>query len=637
MFFCCIICVMAVVASAPLRLRAETYAVSDYNVRVNCDPWEEIQGDPVSSLDGDYFERVSDEIQLPFQFQYINLVTDKIKVMGDGSVIFGGSLSWPDEALYDFGNFLSSSIELCQSFDFSRNAGFDANMKASPWYGGGFVGLEPIPYPSGRISTAVLGTAPHRQFVVQSLNMAVRHPDAASIVGSWQVVLEEGGVSTLYFKYGPQTGAGSWGQRDNSNPIVIGLKGDACNDRNHFITIDASSNPGCDLAPNVAINSIIDNQFDSLPTWNFRFFLNYNTEIALLANTLPADQSFKHINETITPTTRIRNVSRLPVNSVTLERQITIKGESAPFYTSIKTISGAQIPPEFGEGEVSFDPMTLTKIGLYEDTTIIISSDPIDDYPSDNMITSEFEVNSQHNARPRAVITPQPETPLPVNVSVPVEATFANVGFFDETNVPVSVVIKDPTGVVVYRDTVIFSNLKRDTTYSISFAEWTPTIVGNHTACAISLLPGDGLRADDTVCTTIPVRYQDDIAAVGSVNPQPGEEKPYTLSFKPSGLFRNVGVADLFDVRARVEIRHCSDGELAFAADSTVPELNINAGGVRFNFPSQQGIYDIAAITPGCYTMCIIAKYRVMPIARTIQRAASSPSSIACMARSKSA
>src|SRR6185312_13454282 len=75
------------------------------------------------------------------------------------------------------------------------------------------------------------------------------------------------------------------------------------------------------------------------------------------------------------------------------------------------------------------------------------------------------------------------------------------------------------------------------------------------------------------------------------------------------GIFQNVGVADLFDVRARVEIRRCSDGFLVFGADSTIPELNVDAGQVKFGFPSKQGIYDIAKITPGCYNVCVIAKY----------------------------
>ena len=429
-FFCCIVIVLL---SIPSLLKADPYSVADYNVQVNCDPWQEIQGDPIPSLDGQYFERVSDEITLPFQFQYINLVTDKIKVVGDGSVIFGGSLSWPDEAQYDFGNFLSSSIELCQSFDFSRSAGFNANMKASPWNGGGFIGYSPQPYPSGRISTAVIGTAPHRQFIVQSLHMAcLYNPE---LEGSWQIVLEEGSVSTLYFKYGLQIGTGSWAQtRDFSDPLIIGLKGDACNDQQYFITVDASNNPGCGQSPQVAVNSIIDNQFDSLPSWNLKFYLNYNTDLAVTANTLPADQSSKHINEALTPLTRIENISRLPVTSVTLQRQMTIKGEDIPFYTSTKTVTGSEIPPKFGEADVAFDPVVLTKSGLYEDTTIIVASEPDDQYSPNNMITSEFEVNSQHNVRPRVILVPQAGKSFPVNVSTPIEATFSNVGFFDEVN-----------------------------------------------------------------------------------------------------------------------------------------------------------------------------------------------------------
>ena len=152
-------------------------------------------------------------------------------------------------------------------------------------------------------------------------------------------------------------------------------------------------------------------------------------------------------------------------------------------------------------------------------------------------------------------------------VLTPIIIDFKNSGGNDQANVPVSAIIKDQTGIVVYRDTEYAVNWLSGQLREVTFKNWSVG-GGPHTFCGIALLPTDQLRSDDTVCEQVLVRYDYDAAAIGIVNPKPNEQKPYTLSWQPTALMQSHGAQDLFDVPARVQIRRCSDGALVFQADS---------------------------------------------------------------------
>src|SRR4051812_11134891 len=88
-------CVIALVALAPLGLRAQPYTLNDYFVRVNCDPWQEIAGNDITELNNGGVNTVSNEITIPFNFRYINLITNKVRVTANGNVIVGGASTYP--------------------------------------------------------------------------------------------------------------------------------------------------------------------------------------------------------------------------------------------------------------------------------------------------------------------------------------------------------------------------------------------------------------------------------------------------------------------------------------------------------------------------------------------------------------
>jgi hypothetical protein len=290
--------------------------------------------------------------------------------------------------------------------------------------------------------------------------------------------------------------------------------------------------------------------------------------------------------------------------------QITRTTDSVRVYSQDVVLTGSQVPASFTSATVTFPSFTPTQYDIYRDTVYVLGLQPTADQSNtDNMTWDEFTVSPPNNIKAITVLNPAPQTRTPINIATPVGARFMNAGANDQTNVPLTMVIRDPNGNVVYRDTVIVPTWASGRRYDTTFKDWTPAVNGNHTMEAIAILGNDQLRKDDTARTTVYVRYEADVAAISNFNPQPDEEKPYTKRWQPTGFFQSVGVADLFDVAARVQIKRCSDGALVFQADSSIPELNVDQNLVRFSFPSKQGNYDIAKLAPGCYTQCIIARY----------------------------
>src|SRR5579883_40077 len=313
----------------------------------------------------------------------------------------------------------------------------------------------------------------------------------------------------------------------------------------------------------------------------------------------PANQTIKNINTALTPSVSITNVGSQTPASVTVHFQISPIGQ-ASIYSHDTVLTGASVPSPFTRQILSFPSFTPTAYGVYEDTVIVYNMQPTaDQNPSNNVTTSEFAVSPPNNVRPLTILSPSAGVRTPIAISTPVSVRFKNVGTNNQSNVPVTAIIKDPSGAVVYRDTLIIPNWPSGATIDTSFPDWTPASNGDFTMCAITLLSNDQLHADDTICGTISVRFAYDAAANSIVNPLPDEEKPYKTSWRPAALFQSVGVSDLFDVPVRVVIRRCSDGAVVFQADSTMPELNIDQKLVQFNFPTDAGPYHISAIPPG--------------------------------------
>src|ERR1043165_6721218 len=101
---------LAVVFLVPGQKAVAQYTCSSYSVLTHMDAYSEISSNEITEIEannGDIcsteYSKVSNDITLPFQFQFANIVTNKIKVEGNsGSVVASGSDSWPDNVVYDY-------------------------------------------------------------------------------------------------------------------------------------------------------------------------------------------------------------------------------------------------------------------------------------------------------------------------------------------------------------------------------------------------------------------------------------------------------------------------------------------------------------------------------------------------------
>src|SRR5439155_1068852 len=106
------------------------YSVNSYLVRVNHNAFVSVAGtgSDISELTPTsqyWYYHVSNEVTIPFNYRFSNLVTNKFKVESDGTVICGGTATWPDAAIYDYGQW-PYGIYYSQQY-YGSNYGYYAN------------------------------------------------------------------------------------------------------------------------------------------------------------------------------------------------------------------------------------------------------------------------------------------------------------------------------------------------------------------------------------------------------------------------------------------------------------------------------------------------------------------------------
>src|SRR5687768_7683341 len=97
--------VSAVLLASITSANAQTYSISSYLTRVFSGAYNDINGTTIDAVKaGGYqynYYYMSNEITMPFNFRFINIVTNKVKTDATGNVIFG----LPDRILYDYYNY----------------------------------------------------------------------------------------------------------------------------------------------------------------------------------------------------------------------------------------------------------------------------------------------------------------------------------------------------------------------------------------------------------------------------------------------------------------------------------------------------------------------------------------------------
>ena len=401
-----------------------------------------------------------------------------------------------------------------------------------------------------------------------------------------------------------------------------------------------------------------------LPQSSILFAVAYPYDLTAGAITLPKSEEPYPLNTPFTPTATMTNSGSSVPTSCSVLLTISEVGVGQVYNEVLSMKNTAQaasgifpaipaIPASFGQTTIQFPSYTpgVSSLlpgngnggyGIYEDTMIIYNLAPTaDQNPSDNEVTNEWICSPPNDIKAVQVINPPNGTATQIDVATPISIRFRNLGTNNQTNVPVSAVVRNASGTVVFRDTLIIPNWPAGPTggnstgtqdystsgqgpgigayYDTAFPatpSWTPSTLGTDTVFGIALMyPQDGanttdaLSLDDTTKSATPILPEYDAAAIRVINPPPGGQEAYATSWPPEGVFQDVGVVDLFQVLVVVQIHRCSDGQVVFQSDTTETALNVDDGQVGFYFPTRSGPYNIATIPPGCYNECVIADY----------------------------
>lgn len=491
------------------------------------------------------------------------------------------------------------------------------------------------------------GSAPNRKFIVQMMyrcGYLYNYVNNANVAdngfGSWQVVFFEtptniptkvqyhyrrdktndntATVGDFCYVYSYSYNAGSYIYTYYQTYAAgIGIRNDGSSGGNGYINMNINNMPANTVLTNGTHYSRTSKYAvkSSFPTVGLEYAYYYPYNLAFSAGSeIPVNNSVRSLNVAFDPTTKLANRGRNPYTSAQLRCKIDLVG-TGTVYDQLANVSGLQMPAVFSnDGSAApsvFPTFTPTDFGIYNMTVSIVTASPVwpDNYTPDNSYATTFTVSPDNDLRAVAISNPTNNSRTPVNIGMPISARFHNSGVLNQASGRVTAVVKNPSGVIVYRDTVKIENWSSGQYRDTTFRDFTPTTLGEHTILAIAILTNDQLRLNDTATSKVLVRYEADVRAVAVINPEDDGEKPEGKAFQPVGLFESVGVRDLFDIRARVQIRKCTDNSLVFQADSVpgIPELNIDEGQKPFSFPTKQGIFDIRNIPAGCYKICVIA------------------------------
>lgn len=624
---------------------AQTFTLSQLTVRTIPNTWSTIlnTGTEVVSLrnrTGGY--DLSTEISTPFPIRYLGWATSTIRIGSAGQVLLvgpSGTNSIPTTKNLDYGaqygQYQQSGFTYYDQIHGNYDAGFgtyvyNANYAIVPW--GTYVvqnsGTKTVWYQTQ-------GTAPNRTFTVEANNM--RSLGSGS-TASWQVVFLEGSPTNftrIRFYYngisnvtGNWTYPGTdWGWGSVTYYTVLGIRNNGGLGGNGGLGLQTGSIPAANTIMTDGIHyrrtSYTSNVTATIPTVGIEFANYFNNDLTLSnPNNQPPNNVVRSLNVAIPISFTLMNEGKNAYTSAQVRARITLLGSPntivydkySPIDLADPTAANGQIPAPFTFVPglpIIFPSFTPTEFGVYTIQYSIITASPVwpDDNSGNDTYTNTITVSPDHDLRAVAVLNPVDQSRTPINVGTPISMRFHNSGVLNQPSGKVTAVVKNPSGQVVYRDTVTLANWTSGQYRDTTFRDFTPITIGDYEVLAISILTLDQLRINDTIRTKLFVRYEADVKAVAVFDPEDDGEKPEGKSFQPIGIFESVGVRDLFDIRARVQIRKCSDNSLVYQADSLpgIPELNIDEGQKKFAFPTKQGIFDIKNIPAGCYKLCVIS------------------------------
>jgi hypothetical protein len=206
-------------------------------------------------------------------------------------------------------------------------------------------------------------------------------------------------------------------------------------------------------------------------------------------------------------------------------------------------------------------------------------------------------------------VTPLSNIRLSMRTTEPVKVIVKNLSNTNAPEVKVKVTIRTYNSILIYADSTLLAGMPRNSTDTIELQPFEVTETSYYEVIANASIAGFDPNLENNRFSNPRVSHQADIAITSIVTPIENEQKLQKLSFPIKGRFKSTIIeANELDVRVRVEIRRCLDDVVAFQADAYIPELPLDTATVEFQFPTQQGIYDLRKLDAGCYKLIMMTR-----------------------------
>jgi hypothetical protein len=305
---------------------------------------------------------------------------------------------------------------------------------------------------------------------------------------------------------------------------------------------------------------------------------------------------------TITVNARFRNMGANDRQNIPVRAQVFRNGT-----TLVATLTGtafANTTIQFGTSNVTFTPTIGSSItnttGEYTVKTFALYADDQDE--ANDTLVSKFYVARGNDLMPYAILQPfRNEPPLftryPVDIGVPVEIRYMNIGTATQFNARVGYQIVDASGTPLHSDVTTVSGAWGPITFrDVQFAPWTPTVPGEYYIKAFTLLANDETPANDTLPLfpelgqRFSVRYEIEVATGSPIltphAPLQNSSHPIGKPVQVQATFINNGVTDATNIPARLQIRGPNGNTLVYDRTVTVSDIVGDGGSILQDFPS---------------------------------------------------
>jgi hypothetical protein len=208
-----------------------------------------------------------------------------------------------------------------------------------------------------------------------------------------------------------------------------------------------------------------------------------------------------------------------------------------------------------------------------------------------------------HNVKVAAIVSP---LSLPAHTAgIPV-IRIQNTGSFPETSVAVSAVVRDPQGIVIYRDSTIVASITPGASVNVQLSSFSPNTLGLFSITATADLSADGDLGDNSVTQSFSVGQFEDLAVLSISDPDVNEMKSELVQFTPKVMCQwTRGGKPSAPIFMRMQIVSLATPQLVFQTDTMIAASAVDNNAFSVTLPSAKGSMNTGTLVSGAYSITV--------------------------------